>query len=71
MYSIQKKITYPEVGKTKWITRKVIIAAFIDEDGNVTHAKIIKGMGGGIDEDGIMMQLKELSLIPENKMVNL
>lgn len=50
MYSIQEKITYPEIARRAGIQGKVIIQAFIDEEGNVTHTKIVKGLGGGIDE---------------------
>jgi len=50
MFSIQEKITYPEVAKRIGLQGKVIITAFIDEDGNVTHAKVVRGLGGGIDE---------------------
>ena len=50
MYSIQEKITYPEIAKRAGLQGKVIIQAFIDEDGNVTHTKVVKGLGGGIDE---------------------
>lgn len=50
MYSIQEKITYPEIAKRAGLQGKVLIVAFIDEDGNVTHTKVVKGLGGGIDE---------------------
>jgi TonB family protein len=50
MYSIQEKITYPEIARRAGLQGKVIIQAFINEEGNVTHTKIVKGLGGGIDE---------------------
>jgi protein TonB len=50
MYSIQEKITYPEIAKRAGIQGKVIIQAFIDENGNVVHAKVLTGIGGGCDE---------------------
>lgn len=48
--SIQSKITYPEIAKRAGIEGKVYVLAFIDEDGNVANAKIIKGIGAGCDE---------------------
>lgn len=50
MYSIQEKITYPEIAKRAGLQGKVLIVAFIDENGNVSHTKVVKGLGGGIDE---------------------
>ena len=45
MFAIQEKIKYPEIAKRAGIEGKVIIQAFIDENGNVVQAKVIKGIG--------------------------
>jgi TonB family protein len=50
LYSIQSKIIYPEIAKRAGIEGKVYVQAFIDENGNVANAKIIKGIGAGCDE---------------------
>ena len=50
LYSIQSKIKYPEIAKRAGIEGKVYVLAFIDENGNVANAKIIKGIGAGCDE---------------------
>jgi protein TonB len=50
LYSIQSKIKYPEIAKRAGIEGKVFVQAFIDENGNVTEAKVIKGIGTGCDE---------------------
>lgn len=50
MYAIQEKIKYPEIARRAGLQGKVLIQAFIDEKGNVIHTKVIKGLGGGIDE---------------------
>lgn len=50
MYAIQEKIQYPETAKRSGIQGKVMIQAFIDENGKVIHAKILNGIGGGCDE---------------------
>lgn len=48
--AIQQKIEYPEIAKRAGVEGKVYVLAFVDEDGNVTGAKIIKGIGAGCDE---------------------
>ena len=48
--SIQEKITYPEVAKRVGIEGKVFVRAFVDENGSVTKAEVVKGIGGGCDE---------------------
>lgn len=50
MFAIQEKIRYPEIAKHAGIQGKVIIQAFIDENGNVVYAKVLNGIGGGCDE---------------------
>lgn len=47
---ILSKIKYPEIAKRAGIQGKVYVLAFIDENGNVANAKIIKGIGAGCDE---------------------
>jgi protein TonB len=51
--SIQSKIKYPEKAKQMGVEGKVYIVAYVDETGNVTDAKIIKGIGAGCDEAAI------------------
>ncbi|HSP87292.1 MAG TPA: TonB family protein [Ignavibacteriaceae bacterium] len=48
--SIQQKIVYPEIAKRAGVEGKVYVLAFVNEEGNVTDAKIIKGIGAGCDE---------------------
>ncbi len=50
LYAIQSKIKYPEEAKRNGVEGKVFIQAFIDETGNVVEAKVIKGVGHGLDE---------------------
>lgn len=50
MFAIQEKIRYPEIAKRAGIQGKVIIQAFIDENGNVVHTKVLNSIGGGCDE---------------------
>lgn len=48
---IQKKIHYPEIAKRTGIQGRVFVKAFIDENGIVTKTEIIKGLGGGCDDE--------------------
>jgi TonB family protein len=50
MKAIQEKIVYPEIAKRAGIEGKVHVQAFINEEGNVVSAKILKGVGAGCDE---------------------
>ena len=50
---IMSKIVYPEIAKKAGLEGRVFIQAFIDKHGNVTKAKVIKGIGGGCDETAL------------------
>jgi len=50
LQEIQSKIVYPEIAKRAGIEGKVFVRAYVDEDGNVTTAELVKGIGGGCDE---------------------
>lgn len=63
LYAIQSKIVYPETAKRSGIQGKVFVLAFIDENGDVKEAKIIKGIGGGCDE-AAMNAVKQVKFIP-------
>ena len=48
--AIQEKIVYPEIAKRAGVEGKVYVLAFVNEQGEVTKAQIIKGIGAGCDE---------------------
>ena len=50
MDAIYRKITYPKKAKENNIEGTVIIRVFIDRDGEVLDAKVVKGIGYGCDE---------------------
>ncbi|MEE9431346.1 MAG: energy transducer TonB [Melioribacteraceae bacterium] len=50
---IQKRIHYPGIAKQAGIEGRVFLKAFINENGNVDTTEIIKGIGGGCDEEAI------------------
>jgi protein TonB len=61
--AIQKNIKYPEIAKRAGIEGRVYIQAFIDENGNVTRANVLKGIGAGCDE-AAMNAIKKVKFIP-------
>ena len=58
LQEIQKKIQYPEIAKRAGVEGKVYVRAFIDEEGNVVNAEVVKGIGGGCDEAALDAILK-------------
>jgi protein TonB len=51
--TIQQKVTYTEIAKRIGLEGKVIVEAVVDENGNVIDAKVLKGLGGGLDEESL------------------
>ncbi len=65
-----KQVKYPEIAKKAGLEGKVYAMAYVDEKGSVTDVKIIKGIGGGCDEEVISV-LKKAKFKPgQNKGVN-
>lgn len=51
--SIYSKISYPELAVKAGIQGQVLITAYIDENGNVVKAELVKGIGAGCDEEAL------------------
>ena len=58
LQGIQQKIKYPEIAKRAGVEGKVFVRAFVDEEGNVVNAEVIKGIGAGCDEAALEAILK-------------
>jgi periplasmic protein TonB len=50
---IAKNLTYPSRARRMGIEGKVFVKAIIEKDGSITHAEVIKGIGGGCDEEAL------------------
>lgn len=50
---LSANMKYPETAKEKNIEGRVITKFIVDTDGTIIHAKIVKGIGGGCDEEAI------------------
>ena len=48
--AIQAKIVYPEIAKRAGVEGRVYINAFVNKEGVVTKAVVLKGIGAGCDE---------------------
>lgn len=60
---IAKEMKYPAQARRLGIQGVVIVEFIIEEDGSITNAKIVKGIGGGCDEE----VLRIISIAPKWK----
>jgi periplasmic protein TonB len=50
---LQQNVNYPEQARSQGIVGKVLVKAFIDENGEVDRVEIVKGLGYGCDEEAL------------------
>ena len=53
MEYLSSNIKYPEEAKEKGISGRVFIQFVIEKDGSVSNVKVMKGIGGGCDEEAV------------------
>ncbi len=58
---LQKNIKYPQMAREMGIQGKVFVTFVIEKDGSLTNAKILRGIGGGCDEEIIRI----VSIMPK------
>ena len=58
MEYLQKNIVYPEFAKDANIQGKVYLTFVVEKDGSVSNVKLLKGIGGGCDEEAIRVVKK-------------
>ena len=51
--SLQKKVKYPEMARRAAIEGRVTIQFIVNEKGRVENPKVIRGIGGGCDEEAL------------------
>ncbi|MBO6537546.1 MAG: M56 family metallopeptidase [Balneolaceae bacterium] len=51
--SLIKQINYPEEARKTGIEGRVVVQFVVDKDGNVQNPQVIKGIGGGCDEEAL------------------
>ena len=52
---ISNHIHYPELANSEQISGKVTIEFVVNEDGSVSNVKVLRGIGGGCDEEAVRM----------------
>ena len=63
MEYIAKNLTYPQEAKDKGIDGRVFVAMMIEKDGSVSNVKVLRGIGGGCDEEAVRV----ISALPKWK----
>ena len=63
MAAVQKLITYPELAVKAGIEGRVVVQFLIDKEGNVRDPFVIRGIGGGCDEEALKA-VKQVKFIP-------
>jgi protein TonB len=56
--SIQRNVVYPEIAIRAGVEGTVYVMAFVDENGNVVKADVVKGIGAGCDEAAVAAVMK-------------
>lgn len=51
--AVQKNVVYPQLALQAGIEGRVIVQFVIDKEGNVVNPKVIRGIGGGCDEEAL------------------
>lgn len=67
MKFIAKNIKYPAKAKEAGIKGTVYVSFIVDEQGNITNTKVVKGIGGGCDEESIRVISSMPKWIPAEK----
>lgn len=62
--SLQTNAKYPEMARMAGIEGKVIVEFVVDAKGNVRDASIVKGLGGGCDEEAIRVLNEHAKFTP-------
>ncbi len=50
---LQKEIKYPEMARQAGVNGRVFVQFIVDENGNVTNPVVLRGIGGGCDEEAM------------------
>jgi TonB family protein len=53
MAAIQSKVEYPELARRAGIEGRVTVQFIVNENGDVENAKVVRGIGGGADEEAL------------------
>ncbi len=51
--ALQREVRYPVMAKKAGIEGRVILRFIVDEQGRVSEPKVVRGIGGGCDEEAL------------------
>lgn len=63
MAAIQSKVQYPAMARRAGIEGSVTVQFLVNEEGAVEHAKVVRGIGGGCDEEALRV-VEQTEFIP-------
>jgi protein TonB len=52
---LKAKIKYPEEALRRNLSGKVHVSFVVDEEGRILDAKVVRGLGGGLDEEALRL----------------
>ncbi len=55
---LQRNLRYPALAKDNSIEGRVIVRFVVNEDGMVSNAEVVRGIGGGCDEEAMRVLMK-------------
>ena len=50
---VAKNVTYPKEAMEKEISGRVLVGFIVEKDGSITETEVVKGIGGGCDEEAL------------------
>ena len=50
---VSKNVVYPQEAQEKGISGRVFVSFIVEKDGSVNEVKIVRGIGGGCDEEAV------------------
>ena len=48
---LSNNLVYPPIAKEKGISGRVILQFYVEKDGSIANVKVVRGIGGGCDEE--------------------
>ena len=64
---VSKNVVYPKEAQEKGISGRVMVSFIVEKDGSVNEVKIVRGIGGGCDEEAVRV----VKAMPKWKLVGL
>ena len=50
---VAKNVQYPQEARDKEISGRVLVGFIVEKDGSIGDVKVVKGIGGGCDEEAV------------------